>query len=129
MLKSALLVTTSIAIGAGSVQLLHSVHAATGPSVYNVYEATVKDEAAYMKALVDENVDKIIKENGGIRVGGGFNKAKGIRGTASGNRFVIIQYPNQAAFEKADKDGLTAWIDKHQPDAREVMVEGLEATK
>ena len=43
--------TASVVIGAGSVQFLHSVKAATGPAVYNVYEPDVKDEAAYTAAL------------------------------------------------------------------------------
>ena len=43
MLKSALLLGAGIAIGAGAIQLLH---AATGPVVYSVFEANVKDEAA-----------------------------------------------------------------------------------
>ena len=50
MLKSALLVTASMVIGAGSVQLLRSVNAATGPSAYEIYEANITDEAAYTKA-------------------------------------------------------------------------------
>jgi len=72
MLKSALLVTASMIVGAGSVQLLHSVNAATGPSAYVVYEANITDEAAYTKALPD--VEKIIKESGGTRIAGGFYK-------------------------------------------------------
>jgi hypothetical protein len=43
MLKSALLLGAGIAIGAGAIQ---GLHAATGSTVYSVYEANITDEAA-----------------------------------------------------------------------------------
>jgi hypothetical protein len=122
MLKSALLVGAGIVIGAGAISALN---AATGTPVYNVYEAAVTDEAAYTKDLAE--IEPVIKANGGVRVAGGFNKAKAVRGTAPANRFVIIQWPNEAAFDKGEKDGISAWIEKHAPQAREVLVEGVEA--
>jgi heme-degrading monooxygenase HmoA len=128
MLKSALLVTTGIVIGVGALQVLK---AAEGPAVYNVYEATVKDEATYAKALTGEvngiNVEKAIKENGGVRVAGGFNKAKVLDGKPEvGNRYVIIKWPNEAAITKWEANSGKAWIEKNQPDARNIMVQGVE---
>ena len=88
MLKSALLLGAGIAIGAGAI---HGLHAATGAPVYTVYEANITDEASYTKALPE--VEKYIKENGGTRVGGGFNKTKLISGQpAVGNRYVLVRW-------------------------------------
>ena len=122
MLKSALLFGIGIAIGAGAIQ---GLHAAIGSTVYTVYEANVTDEAAYSKALPD--VDKMIKDNGGQRVAGGFNKARLVDGkTAVGNRYVIIRWDNMSAFDRAEDDGVRAWIQKNAPDARQIVVEGVE---
>jgi uncharacterized protein (DUF1330 family) len=128
MLKSVLLVTASMVIGGGSVQLLNSVNAATGPSAYVVYEANITDEAAYTKALPD--VEKIIKETGGIRIAGGFNKAKLTTGKPPvGNRYVIVRWDSLDAQEKAWDGGIKAWVEKYAPNARQVVVEGVEAAK
>jgi hypothetical protein len=122
MLKSALLLGAGIAIGAGAIQ---GLHAATGPGVYSVYEANVKDEAAYAKALPE--VQKIIKENTGVYVAGGFNKAKLTSGKEPvGNRYVIFRWDSAEAFEKGQNAGIRAWTQKNAPDAREVMTEAVE---
>ena len=81
MLKSALLLSVGIAIGAGAIQ---GLHATTGSTVYTVYEANVTDEAAYAKALSE--VQKLIKNNGGVYVAGGFNKARLVDGKPPGLR-------------------------------------------
>ena len=122
MLKSALLLGAGIAIGAGAIQ---GLHAATGSSVYSVYEANVTDEATYTKALPD--VDKLIKENNGVRVAGGFNKTKLISGLPVGNRYVVLRWDSEEAFTKALNGGIKAWIAKNAPDARQIVVEGVEA--
>jgi hypothetical protein len=123
MLKPALLVGAGIAIGTGAI---HGLHAATGAPVYTVYEANIADEASYTKALPE--VEKYIKENGGTRVGGGFNKTKLISGSpAVGNRYVIVRWENEGAFTKAMDAGLKAWIDKNGNGARQILVEGLKA--
>src|SRR5262249_54852321 len=112
-----------IAIGAGAIQ---GLHAATGSTVYSVYEANVTDEPAYAKALSE--VQKLIKNNGGVYVAGGFNKARLVDGKPPvGNRYVIIRWDNMSAFDRAEDDGVTAWIQKNAPDARQVVVEGVEA--
>jgi hypothetical protein len=123
MLKSALLLGAGIAIAAGAI---HGLHAATGAPVYTVYEANITDEASYTKALPE--VEKYIKENGGTRVGGGFNKTKLISGSpAVGNRYVLVRWKNEGAFTKAMDAGLKAWIDKNGNGARQILVEGVEA--
>jgi len=123
-MKSVLLATTSLIVGIG-VGIGASLHAATGPGVYTVYEANVTDEAAYTKALPD--VEKVIKENTGVRVAGGFNKAKLIDGkTPVGNRYVIIKWDSEEAFAKAEAGGIKAWLTKNAPaDYRQIMVEGI----
>jgi uncharacterized protein (DUF1330 family) len=119
MLKSALLLGAGIAIGAGAIQ---GLSAATGPAVYTVYEANVTDEAAYAKALPD--VQKMIKENGGSYVAGGFNKTKLVSGLPVGNRYVIVRWEdNMSAFDRAEDDGIRAWIEKNAPEARQIVVE------
>src|SRR4029077_3256132 len=125
MLKSALLLGAGIAIGAGAIQ---GLHAATGPAVYSVFEANVKDEAAYAKALPE--VQKIIKESTGVYVAGGFNKAKLTNGKEPvGNRYVILRWDSAEAYEKGQNAGIKAWIQKNAPDAREVMAEAVEMKK
>ena len=121
MLKSALLLGAGIAIGAGAIQ---GIHAATGPAVYSVYEANVKDEAAYTAALPE--ADKLIKENNGQRVAGGFNKTKTISGSPAGNRYVILKWDDMASFEKSYNGGIKAWIEKNAPDARQVVSEAVK---
>jgi len=112
-----------LALGAGGATLY--THAATGPAVYNVYEANVTDEDAYKKALPE--VQKIIKENSGVYLAGGFNKAKTDFGKPeTGNRFVIIRYDSEAAYDKFWNGGGKAWIEKNAPQARSVRVEGVE---
>jgi len=85
----------------------------------------VTDEAAYTKALPD--VEKVIKENSGVRVAGGFNKAKLIDGkTPVANRYVILKWDSEEAFAKAEAGGIKAWLTKNAPaDYRQIMVEGI----
>ena len=122
MLKNALLLSAGAMFGIIGLQALH---AATGPGVYTVYEANVTDEAAYTKALPD--VEKVIKENSGVRVAGGFNKAKLIDGrTPVANRYVILKWDSEEAFAKAEAGGIKAWLTKNAPaDYRQIMVEGI----
>ncbi len=123
MLKSALLIGVGVIIGAGAI---HGLHAASGPAVYTVYEATVTDEDAYKKALPE--AQKIIKDAGGTYIAGGFNKAKVNYGKPeAGNRYVIIHFENEAAANKFWDGGGRAWVEKNAPGARNLMVEGVEA--
>jgi uncharacterized protein (DUF1330 family) len=122
-LTTVALSATCLVLGAGGATLY--THAATGPEIYNVYEANVTDEAAYKKALPD--VQKLIKEHGGVYVAGGFNKAKVDLGEpAVGNRYVIIRYENEATYDKFWNGGGKEWIEKYAPEARSIKVEGVE---
>ena len=122
-LTTAAIGAACLVLGAGGASLY--THAATGPAFYSVYEANITDEDAYKKALPD--VLKIIKENGGVYVAGGFNKAKiDHGGPAVGNRYVIIRFENEAAYDKFFNGGGKAWIDKNAPGARDLKVEGAE---
>jgi uncharacterized protein (DUF1330 family) len=121
-LAAVAIAVAGVGVGFGAQTLLH---AATGPEIYNVYETNVTDEAAYKAALPE--VQKIIKEVGGVYVAGGFNKAKTDHGSPpAGNRFVIIRYPDEAAYDKFWNSGGSAWLEKHAPQARSVKVEGAE---
>jgi uncharacterized protein (DUF1330 family) len=122
-LTTAAIGAACLVFGAGGATLY--THAATGPAVYSVYEANVKDEAAYTAALPE--VDKLIKAHNGQRVAGGFNKTKTISGSPAGNRYVIIKWDDMAAFDKSYNGGIKAWIEKNAPDARQVVAEGVEA--
>jgi hypothetical protein len=93
--------------------------------VYTVYEANVTDEAAYGKALPD--IQKMIKENGDSYVAGGFNKTKLVSGLPVGNRYVIVRWDNEADFTKFMDGGAKAWILRNAPDARQIVVESVEA--
>jgi hypothetical protein len=44
----------------------------------------------------------------------------------AGNRFVIIRYDSEAAYDKFWNGGGKAWIEKYAPQARSVRVEGVE---
>ena len=125
-MKKLLLLSAGIIVGVGASQAVVQLRAATGPMVYNVYEANITDEAACTKALPE--VEKLIKETGGQRVAGGFNKSKLMRGKPElGNRFVIVSWPDMAAYQKAQDDGIKAWVEKNAPNAREVITQGVEA--
>ena len=122
-LTTAAIGAACLVLGAGGATLY--THAATGPAFYDVYEANVTDEDAYKKALPD--VQKMIKEAGGVYIAGGFNKAKVDHGGPPvGNRYVIIRYENEAAYDKFYNGGGKEWIDKHAPQARDIKVEGVE---
>ena len=56
---------------------------------------------------------------------GGFNKAKVDHGGPPvGNRYLIVRFENEAAYDKFFNGG-KEWIDKHAPEAREIKVEGV----
>src|ERR1700739_5023643 len=107
MLKSALLVSVGVVLGAAGLQALH---AASGPASYSVYEANVKDEAEYSKDLPE--VATMIKEHHGERLAGGFNKAKVSFGKPEvGNRYVIIKFDSAADQEAFWDKGGKAWVE------------------
>ena len=112
-----------LVVGAGGATLY--THAATGPAVYDVYETNVTDEEAYKKVLPE--AQKMIKEAGGVYIAGGFNKATiNHGGPAIANRYVIIRYENEAAFDKFWNSGGKEWVTKNAPQARDIKVPGVE---
>jgi hypothetical protein len=129
-----LLLTAGIIVGASglaladmtqeNVRLALNANAASGPPVYAVFEANVADEAAYTKALPD--VRKMIKENGGEPIAGGFNRTKLVMGKPTRQPHVILRWESEEAFTKAHTGGVKAWIEKNAPEAREIMVQSFE---
>ena len=101
MLKSALMIATSIAVGAGAVQLLH---AAGSPPAYFIAMANVKDQDGYVKDFLPK-IQQVMKETGGEYVAGGMNKRTVITGMEPPNRVVILKWPNAEAVKKFRENG------------------------
>jgi hypothetical protein len=121
-LTTAAIGAACLVLGAGGATLY--TQAATGPAFYAVYEANVTDEDAYKKALPD--AQKIIRSWRRL-CRWRLHKAKVDHGgPAVGNRYVIIRYENETAYDKFYNGGGKEWIDKHAPQAREIKVEGVE---
>jgi uncharacterized protein (DUF1330 family) len=77
------------------------------------------------KALPE--AQRIIKDAGGKYIAGGFNKAKVNYGKPeAGNRYVIIHFENEAAANKFWDGGGKDWVAKNAPNARNLIVEGVE---
>jgi uncharacterized protein (DUF1330 family) len=122
-LTTAAIGAACLALGAGGASIY--THAATGRAVYDVYETNVTDEEAYKKVLPE--AQKMIKEAGGVYIAGGFNKATiNHGGPAIANRYVIIRYENEAAFDKFWNGGGKEWVTKNAPQARDIKVPGVE---
>ena len=77
--------------------------AAASPPAYTVAEIAVKDEDGYKKEFLP-SAQKLIADNGGKYVAGGFNKTWAMTGAEPANRVVILQ------FESMDK--VKAWYDQ-----------------
>jgi len=112
MLKNALLVTASLLIGAGGVQLLHAQSKAPA---YSIALIDIKDEAAY-KAQVAE-VRRHIVDGGGkfiITAGaaGGIGEMTSPSGDKVPSRLVVSEYANMDTLTKWWKDGGEADIKK-----------------
>ena len=101
MLKSALMIATSIAVGASAVQLLH---AAGSPPAYFIAMANVKDQDGYVKDFLPK-IQQAMKETGGDYVAGGMNKTTVITGMEPPNRVVILKWPNAEAVKKFRENG------------------------
>ena len=127
MLKSALLVTAGIIVGAGAI---HGLHAAGSPPVYSIAEINVKDRAAYEKEL--PAVLKAIKDGGGVYIAGGFDRATLDYGSPPiGNRVSVIRYESRDAYDKVWNTSVKKWIDdineKGLAGFRVITVNGVEA--
>ena len=126
MLKSALMIATSIAVGAGAVQLLH---AAGNPPTYFIAMANVKDQDGYVKDFLPK-IQQVMKETGGEYVAGGMNKTTVITGMEPPNRVVILKWPNAEAVKKFRENGgakIREEVGQKYADWKaEWLVEGLE---
>jgi uncharacterized protein (DUF1330 family) len=106
--KMLLTAVTSIALGAGAVQLLH---AQAKPPAYVVGQINVKDQAGYEKEFLPK-ARQGIADAGGKYIAGGFNKALPLTGAAPPNRVVLLQFESM--------DAVKAWYAKENPFEREV---------
>ena len=88
--KIALALMTGCALGAAAI---HGLHAAASPPGFVIAEIAVKDEDGYKKEFLP-GAQKLISDNGGKYVAGGFNKTWAMSGAAPANRIVILQFEN-----------------------------------
>jgi uncharacterized protein (DUF1330 family) len=108
-LKSILLVTTGIIIGAGAISVLN---AQSNAPYFEVAAINVTDQAGYEASGVDK-VRDAIKAGGGKLIAGGYNKAVAIEGdVTAANRFLIFQYPSKEAHDKVWTTDVKPWAEK-----------------
>jgi len=126
-LKSILLVTTGIVIGASAISVLN---AQSNAPYFEVAAVNVTDKAGYEASGVD-NVRDAIKAGGGKLIAGGYNKATTLEGdVAAANRFLIFQYPSKEAHEKVWTSAVKPWIEKVKGKYTDrFRVFGVEAAK
>ena len=126
-LKSVLLVTTGIVIGASTISVLN----AQGNAPYfEVAAINVTDQAGYEASGIDK-VRDAIKAGGGKLIAGGYNKATTLEGdVAAANRFLFFQYPSKEAHEKVWTNDVKPWIEKVKGKYTDrFRVFGVEAAK
>jgi len=109
MLRSALLVTAGIIVGAGAVSTLQ---AQSNAPYYQVAAINVIDQAGYEASGVDKVRDGI-KAAGGKLIAGGYNKAVAIDSDVQApNRFLIFMYPSKEASDKVQNEIIKPWAEK-----------------
>ena len=126
-LKSVLLVTTVIVIGASAISVLN----AQGNAPYfEVAAINVTDQAGYEASGIDK-VRDAIRAGGGKLIAGGYNKATTLEGdVTAANRFLIFQYPSKEAHEKVWTNDVKPWIEKVKGKYTDrFRVFGVEAAK
>ena len=107
-LRSVLLVTTGIVIGASAISVLN---AQSNAPYFEVAAINVTDKEGYEASGVDK-VREAIKAGGGKLIAGGYNKATTLEGdVAAANRFLIFQYPSKEAHEKVWNSTIKPWIE------------------
>ena len=107
MLKSALLVTAGIIVGAGAISVLH---AQSGAPYYEVAEINVTDQPTYEASGVDKVRDGI-KASGAKLLAGGYNKTQSYDGAPVANRYLIFQFPSKEAHDKFWKESAKPWAE------------------
>jgi uncharacterized protein (DUF1330 family) len=126
MLRSALLVTAGIVIGAGAISVLH---AQSGAPYYEVAEINVKDQPAYEASGVVQLRDTI-KASGAKLIAGGYNKTTSYDGTPPANRYLIFMYPDKATHDKVYNNDIKPWSEKvkgkSMAELRTIGVEAVE---
>jgi len=108
MLKSALLMTAGIIVGAGAISALH---AQSGAPYYEVAEINVTDQPTYEASGVDK-VRDAIKASGGKLIAGGYNKTQSYDGAPVANRYLIFQFPSKEAHDKLWNETTKPWVQK-----------------
>ena len=109
MLRSALLVTAGIIVGASAVSTLQ---AQSNAPYYQVAAINVIDQAGYEASGVDK-VRDAIKAAGGKLIAGGYNKAVAIDSDVQApNRFLIFMYPSKEASDKVQNEIIKPWAEK-----------------
>ena len=106
MLKSALLVTAGVIIGAGAISALH---AQSNAPYYLVAEINVKDKTPYEASGVDKVRDGMKANGTGKLIAGGYNKAFAMDADSVANRVLIFQYPSKEAMDKDWKANIEPW--------------------
>jgi uncharacterized protein (DUF1330 family) len=106
MLKSALLVTAGIVIGAGA----NAVLAQSNAPYYEVAEINVTDQPTYEASGVDK-VRDAIKAGGAKLIAGGYNKTQSYDGAPVANRYLIFQFPSKEAHDKFWKESAKPWAE------------------
>ena len=108
-LKSILMMTTGIIIGASAISVLN---AQSNVPYFEVAAINVTDQAGYEASGVDK-VRDAINAGGGKLIAGGYNKATTLEGdVTAANRFLVFQYPSKEAHEKVWTSDVKPWIEK-----------------
>jgi uncharacterized protein (DUF1330 family) len=127
MLKNAFMMTVGISIGAGAISALH---AQSSIPYYLVAAINVKDQKAYENSGVDKVRNAITGLSGGILIAGGYGKATVLDGTLDANRFLIFQFANKAALDKAWTEHIKPWQMRENvrqlADFHTISVEGVD---
>ena len=108
MLKSALLVTAGIVLGAGGISALQ---AQSNAPYYEVAEINVIDQPNYEASGVDK-VRDAIKAGGAKLIAGGYNKTTSYDGAPPSNRYLIFQYPDKVTHDKLNMEIIRPWQEK-----------------
>jgi hypothetical protein len=126
-LKSILLLTAGIVIGASAISALN---AQSNAPYFEVAAINVTDKEGYEASGVDK-LREAIKASGAKLIAGGYNKAITLEGdVAAANRFLIWQYPSKEAHDKVWNDAIKPWIEKVKGKYTDrVRVFGVEAAQ
>ena len=127
MLKSALLVTAGIVLGAGGISALQ---AQSNAPYYEVAEINVNDQPNYEASGVDKVREGMMK-GGAKLIAGGYGKGSVLDGTIAVNRLLIFQFADKAALDKAWNTDIKPW--QMRDDVRKLAefetfsIEGVES--